>query len=697
MYSTNGLRFINVPVDKTEIKTFSLRKAGLITNANNARYELYTNSDRTVIRGISNDDLLKLKGFEFVGGEGYDVVTNNTVTKHIVKSDDEDTNPTFKVSTDGNNVLYNEGLLKIKVRYAFVNGVPVKTKENYTTKLRITLKFVDLDTTYAYGSDIARKIMYYGDEGINRFKTNGISLEDWAGSVNNRPIYVVPGYTNATSFAIGEAKTLFENGADFEYSINTTESTSGNYVSIDSTGKITIESQDKFDFENNYIAIDVKVKYGENKDNVQLIDTVLVKFRNIQAGVLNASLRNNKLVWDGAQTTSKNIAEMISLNDSSDSSWTGQDIINAFGTKLMWTSYLIEDEPQNANEFDAMINKISFNDLEPKPMTILKSGSSNTTNIAIMAQGQSELIYLRNIVLTKSEFEASCIIANDEYGFELDNPTNDVIYNKLKGLVKFKNIYNDIKTAQDIGFVLYSTEQIDQNYYKVESEALNNVGEEHAYKVTFGYNSTIYGSVIVRTYKTITNYQVLSYSTNYSGEDSNIFLPSANTWDLSNVTPNSSISLPRVIRHGTSINIEGYTGTLECSGASIDGNIITINDYTDNKCEITLTVTNGEGEGSVKTYKFTVYDDVFEYLKAVHNVNGDLLQVRLVKGDGGDEFEEYVALEQNVSGYSLKVYKPNPNGDTTCKLQIFFTYTDDASKEQKEVVIYKNNYTFEWI
>ena len=88
---------------------------------------------------------------------------------------------------------------------------------------------------------------------------------------------------------------------------------------------------------------------------------------------------------------------------------------------------------------------------------------------------------------------------------------------------------------------------------------------------------------------------------------------------------------------------------------------------------------------------------MFEYLKAVHNVNGDLLQVRLVKGDGGDEFEEYVALEQNVSGYSLKVYKPNPNGDTTCKLQIFFTYTDDASKEQKEVVIYENNYTFEWI
>ena len=69
----------------------------------------------------------------------------------------------------------------------------------------------------------------------------------------------------------------------------------------------------------------------------------------------------------------------------------------------------------------------------------------------------------------------------------------------------------------------------------------------------------------------------------------------------------------------------------------------------------------------------------------------------MVKSDEGDSFAEYVALKQNQNGeFSITVYKPNLEGNTTCRLEIFFTYTDDSTGQQREVVVYQNNYTFAW-
>ena len=734
--TSGNVRFVHVPATKTEIKTISLRTEGLINNVTDTSYELYTSADRTVIRGIENEELLRLKGIIFDdSSEGCDTIINNTVKKYITKSEDEEENPTFKVSTDGNNVLYNEGTLKIDVKYAYMNGEPAKKKDGYTTKLRITLKFVDLDTTHAYGSDIARKILYYkgeNGEGEAQIKENGVELQRWAGVIGDRPIYVVSGYTDATSFANDEKTTLFENCTDFSYSINTTQSTAGSYVTIDNTGKITlVGDKNKFDFEHNYIAIDVKVLYGERKDNEQLIDTVLVKFRDIQAGKLTAIPKAQKLVVVGTnETTSLKVAEMISLTDSSDSYWSGQKIIDAFGTNLLWASYAIENRPRTDEEFNAL-GFVSFDDADNLG-TLIVSGTK--TNIAIRAIGQlDELILLEDLTLVNSEFGSNCISADDEYNFSFapnPMPTYTQIYDKLSTLVKFKNIYNEYKTAQECEFVQCGS-AINQNVYSIVGKSETDYyGEKFVYTVTFGCSnssgimSKTYGSVIVRVFASSDNILPL-ISTTINGLDSDsevrdIFTPllikpegeiEGNYWSLEEITEeyNNHANI-RVIKPNSKIIITGISGVdVSVSGASKNydnsNGKLTLSNITFNNHKANIQISIKYDETNIVNKNLIVYDDVFECIQDTYRIDKSLLHVRLVK-TGTENFENCIALqnsyvdtndnEQQSSDYTIKVYKTKPDGNISCKLEVYFTYVDDFSGQEVVIVVYQNNYTFTW-
>ena len=729
----NTIKYLDVPARATEELHISLREQGLTTNAATTNYILYTNKERTVVNGISNKDLLKLKGVEFVGhkdgeDDGLDEIildgsgeSTNTVKKYITKSADEYSNPTFKVSTDGHNVLYNEGTLKVTVKYALTNGKYKKEKVGYTTDLRITLKFVDIDTTQAYGSDIARKVEYQTKEALGR----DVSIEKWAGK-DRRPIAVVAGYTSASSFANGDDTTLFGNSRDFAYSINTQQSSSVTYVSVDANGKLILD--ESFDLENNYIAIDVRVKYGKEKDNDELLDTVLVKFRSIQAGKLDATLKNNQLVAKANNSSSINVAEMISLNDKSDSYWTGQEIITAFGSRLQWTSFT-DVEPTSATFMGH-----SFTDTNEYALSIASNGR---TNIAIKADEQDDLIFLRNIKVVNSQFEVDSIASQDEYRFTYssESPSGAEIYDKLKSLVKFKNIYSETKTAQQAEFVLGDTVTSNRcNIYTIEDyvdpvqEGVDNTrdGEVKSYLVTFGYGDQdgffnsgteeepvllVYGSVVVRVYAseypTITkirsvdktdntdivdifDYDGMSYSAEYSASSSdtfdNYFVGNAcHTFTIEGLSGEFALTM-----NGETLStLDPESESEQSSYYEKSGTTVTIHGivFDSQVCSIVISA-NGTNNN------ITLYNNIFDYLSAKYDIKKSLLKVRLVE-QGDERFAESVSLDADSS--VIKAHNNDPLiQTTTCKLEIYFTYTDDYENAQKTVVLYQNTYTISW-
>ena len=173
------------------------------------------------------------------------------------------------------------------------NGTYLKSQQ-FTTQVRVTLKYVDINTLQAYGSSTLRFVESYSN--------NTITLSQWAGDFE-RPFTLITGYTNATSSWTNEDLILSHNVNNYnleydnlEFSINTSQSSSqnGNTVQIDANGDITLP--EGFDTANSYIAIDVYVKYGETKTYSKFIKTLLIAPRQITP--TRAVLKYDKLLYE---------------------------------------------------------------------------------------------------------------------------------------------------------------------------------------------------------------------------------------------------------------------------------------------------------------------------------------------------------------------------------------------------------------
>ena len=507
--NSDDRRQVSLSANTNSMVSYSLRELGVIDTLRGEKVALLTNSEKTIIEGLSVTQWANLKGisFEDSSSEDGDTVQNDyNMTKYI-----EEPNPTFETSTDGLNIEYVEDLLTVNVNYAYENGVAQKTREDFTADVWITLKFIDVDSTLAYGSGQSRSA-----ELPSNYE-EGISVSDWAGTTY-RPFELVAGYTTATSFVSGDDTTLSGNSDYLKFAINTV-SAGSQYVSIDpDTGTIILLGG--FDVDTNYILIDVYCKYGQGGNTgEELIDTVRVHFvdptenQNLRITANTSRLPKVTSETENAafDVLASDILQMITISSDS-SSWTGQEILNTFGIKIgLYTSRSLNAD--GTYDYDWITNPGDMQTLQSGDSRITISNNVTSANLRVLltrsAVNYDELI-LSNIQFVDSRYTANSMVSSSNYQYQGSVDVSS-IFNLLfdSDSIAVRNIYGNI----DRGNAIFNLSETDlDNPYEALSKSSNVTASEQqsqgivtAIEYTIGENldksnRIVYGTITVDVY-----------------------------------------------------------------------------------------------------------------------------------------------------------------------------------------------------
>lgn len=680
----NEIKTLKVLANVNEEVVYSLYGNGLISNGQ--KLTLYTNQDRTCNNGLYNSDLSRLKGVKFGNDE------DNFAETLYIEDDAE-----FKNS----ELSYKEQNLTIEVSYGLQNGTYLKSQQ-FTTQVRVTLKYVDINTLQAYGSSTLRFVESYSN--------NIITLSQWAGDFE-RPFTLITGYTNATSSWTNEDLILSHNVNNYnleydnlEFSINTSQSSSqnGNTVQIDENGDIALP--EGFDTANSYIAIDVYVKYGETKTYSKFIKTLLIAPRQITP--TRAVLKYDKLLYelndyDYKVIKYENVIKLLNVTDD-------------FGNSV---------NIQSNNDVEIYAN----GSIISSGGTITQTGDTNTCTISVVINGKRW--NFENITLTMQEYEANSMVTNASYNTMLS--TENDIKNELLNRVIFKNIYNEQEYAANI-----FTE--DSSVYKYSVEDVNVENENNGiiaiYKYTFKYNNTdVLGEVTVNVFPQINDlslsqslsnlntgaldgayngqikmYKIESENQNegeiQSGEDGVNFEVNWSGLDVygcKNIDNASYIKIP-VDKWEFSDNDIIYINKTGYSSSSMYIGTVTVNENVEsvliipkNLTNSIITIQNAEG----KSYTFAYYKDanseefkkisnVFEYISYINNINQNALSVKIESNSFN--VDEYVILNEDKSISIIKDISDIQNRSFTVK--IYYSVYDDLDETMKDIIYYSKTF-----
>lgn len=506
--NSDDKRTVNISADRNAVVKYSLKELGVIDSTRGEKMSLYTNNSRTIIDGINVTSWANLKGISFTTSikPGADQVTNSyDMTKYIEKDAE------FLTSTDGLNVEYVDDDLIVDVAYAYENGKAQKVYSGYQADVWITLKFVDVDATLAYGSEQQRNARL-----PSNYMTDGIEVSDWAGTTY-RPFELVAGYTTATSFIIGQDTTLSGNAGDLAFGLSTLPSAGSQYVEIEEeTGKITLK--EGFDTKSNYVLIDVYVKYGpDGESGKKLIDTVRVYFSAPENATLSISARVSKLARYASEEEGKfnvsiyDILEMISISDGYSNVWTDEQLLSVFGVSVGFYS---SRTANGAGGYDynwvSNMQPVSYEADGTIKLTITIPNEHNSANLRIdlTRSGNVQQLILPNVEFVESKYSANSM--TNRATFEYVNTgasTEGDIFNALLPYLAVQNIYGNI----DYGYNIFGLSSDVQNYYtqlkqdgNVTCEVSNKDGLITSYQYKFGKNvnsgGVVYGVVTVLAY-----------------------------------------------------------------------------------------------------------------------------------------------------------------------------------------------------
>ncbi len=678
---------------------YSLYENGVISNGQ--KVSLYTSEDRTYINGMSNDDLARLKGIKFNG------VQNYTMTSNML--DDGE----FEYGT----YVYQNGELNVNVSYGLQNGQYLKQKI-FTAPIRITLKYVEINTILAYGSGTLRF--------VDDYSNNEINIQNWAGTTS-RPFTLVTGYTNATSSYANEDlklsshannQVITENN-DLAFAINTAQSSEGSSnVTIDEDG--TIRLPNDYDINNSYIAIDVKVKYGTGVYS-KLIGTVLIAPREIYP--TKVTLKTNKLLYTVSDTQKQvsydNIIKLINVTDDNGNSINSESLTNQL--------LIYINDQQISSGSQVKINE-------------------DSCSLKVTIKEISQTFTFDNIVLTNIEFEEGSLITSDSYNFYYDTtsiPSQDGVYKNIINNVIFKNIYNENITA-NVRFSQILSEDNNGYICDVQIGTASN-GQSNVYIYTFKYSDITLGVVTVNVYdgnnKTIQLSTTLTNDENKAGVKlSNFYDGSMDLYELRTNESDNEETEPTINKKTIKLNfnsliVRGYKNIT----SSTDGqnyHYIDVGDF-DIKGDISIftdnqnlsvddiyitTVIIEESEKNVlviadqvinniiihlynndNDLAFTfVYineedlsdnaNNIYDLISILYNIEDtSKLSVRL--SSDKPDIDEYVSLKytsQNV--YEITILKPLNSGDKFT-LEIYNSIMDNLSGQVKEIVYYSKTFT----
>ncbi len=729
---------ISLPSNANKVVTYSLRELGVIQGSQ--KVSLYTNSSRTIVDGLSVSQWAQLKGISFESNEGDDTLVHEY---NLIKYIDADS--TLLTSADGMNIKYAESKIQIDVSYGFSGGVARKSVKDYIADVWITLKYVDVDSTLAYGSEQARNVVL---ETYSAGTNNNVNLSVWAGTTI-RPFELVAGYTSATSFVNSDNTTLSGNGNDFVYSINTAQSSGSQYSTIDESGTITLLPG--FNINSNYLMIDVAVKYGESgAAGSEYIDTVRLYFTDASATnyTITANVPRLPKVASEAENCFdvkvKDILQMISVSDEHSSVYTGEEITIRFPDIVV----SLYETQQNTN----LAEEVSLKG--ENSISIPNEYANSSVYLIVKLKGSNDIgVRVNNITFVDTRYSANSLVSSSIYECVSTEGT-DEIFKKLLPKIQLRNIYGNIDSGLDIfdlnsiddstnligsdkvlcstttnGILTTLTYTLGNNLLQTDNTALTKYGTITVYVYHKENADSIIGdaSLTMNAGQSTINFvnsnvidfsdiKVYGYNTittlvDPEGEETQtndfIFISKD---DIGTQYPFTSTAINRVVStyvNGTQIdNMFNVTisteGILLVSSGSLSG-------Y--DKKLISLTIEYGidsnrkafncsflyrnqeegsaidETTGEVVTYLSTRIDEnyknVFTLLSGMYGVNIEDIYVRVNSQD--------VILKNNNGNYTLTLNSTDSSSQITVNVEFYITIYDNLSGEEaQDIVLYTN-------
>lgn len=437
-------KVLNVVSNTNSQVTYSLREQGITSVSE--KVSLYTSQDKTIVNGLSNSDIAKLKGISFESVSGGDTIESNyQLTKYIEPNPDGTV--TFKTSNDGLNVEYVDGEINIKVNYAIVDGEPKKTEDNFRADIWITPKFISVDSTLAYGSGVTKNVLLPDGVGIG----SPISLSTWAGTTY-RQFELISGYTSATSFVDSDDSTFSANVDDLYFAINTLQSQEGaSYASIDSqSGAITLS--DEFNYQYHYLIIDVFVKYGEDQSRTKQIGSVRIQFTPSSSTSFTVSAPVKQLPYTSSDNSvtikSIDILQMLRVSDNISNTYQGTDILDVFPsiTVLFYSS-------RTGNSEDGYIYTPISSEISPETTedVTFTMSTIQPVNLRVRLTSDGEDKVIEDIELVNDKYTANSLASSSAYSYlDVSNAGESAIFAAIYDKIRVRNIYGNLDNADTV-------------------------------------------------------------------------------------------------------------------------------------------------------------------------------------------------------------------------------------------------------
>ncbi len=480
-----------------------------------------TDGDMYINNGLSQDDIRKLKDIKLeLSAQNDEAITEAGGLYTLNLKDFENGETWNTVTINQTNIVYQQRTIRFDISYAKnVNDDEYsKGDAEHPVSINVTLKYVDVDKTYAYGSNVVKFVNY---RNVDAEGNVNVDLNAWAGiSSTDNAFMLNPGYSNAIVYS--EDDLYLPNNVDstgnntsgrLAFGIHSTDTVIDKYARINKdTGMIELDSE--FDLAKNYLEIDIYVKYGQKSK--QLISTVKLAFRKPE--IQDIEKTSSMLVVENGKAKISDILNLFKVKDKNNNYWSGKKVLDYFNGQTSGKIYFVNGEDRtNILDMDyssalsiTASESISI-EYGTTTLTDYKMTSDRYTNGSAVKLNVSST----DVILAKEIPQKEVTVGEGQtqkvYDWASLN-ANDELAKEIAQFVRFVDIYGDSITYEEIE--QRKNDGTNTTTYTYEVSKTPSSGDLYCI-FTFEYYYNVFGkdNVIIST-SSIGSVKVIVYNTN---------------------------------------------------------------------------------------------------------------------------------------------------------------------------------------
>lgn len=541
-----------------------------------------------VNNGLSQDDIRKLKDIKLaISTQNEATITEFDGLYTLNLKDFVDGESWSTVTINQTNIVYQQRTVRFDISYAknSDNNEYSKGDTEHPVNINVTLKYVDVDKRFAYGSNVVKFVNY---RNVDNEGNVNVDLGTWAGKSSEDNAFMLnPGYSNAIVY--NEDDLYLPNNIDssgnnvsgsLAFGIHSTDTAIDKYARINKdTGLIELDSE--FNLNVNYLEVDIYVKYGQNSK--ELISTVQLAFRKpeIQDIEKNAST----LVVENGKAKISDILNLFRVKDKNSNYWSGKRVLDYFNNSTSVKIFFVNGADRTNildMAYSSALSITASEDISIEYNTTTLTGYTITSDRYVRDNAVKMSISSTNVILAKQIAQKEVTIGEGQtqkvYDWDALN-NNDELAKEISQFVRFVDIYGNLTSYEEIQQKMNDGTNSTEYTYTVSKEQSSN---DLYCTFTFAYYYNVFDrdNRIVST-TSLGSVNVIVYNTN-----SNIAINE--TKDITTETEKYELTLANFTDINYAYKLTDDNGLVK--SVELNANGVTVSYNINNKGSATLVV-----------------------------------------------------------------------------------------------------------